>query len=116
MRMKIFSERTARPPLSTARAWTCLLLNVVICPGLGSLIARRWGGLPQLALALGGSAWLMVPLGRYFVELAGHPQYRPDWHPFLRETQGGLVFLLAGWVWSILTSLSVLWQARKARF
>ena len=113
MRMKTFSERTARRPLSRTQAWTYLLLNAVVCPGLGSALGRRWGGLPQLALAWGGALWMTVPLCQYFIEWAHHWDVRPEWMDYCKAGLGGLAFFLAGWAWSILTGIGLVGQARK---
>ena len=43
-------------------AWACLLTNVVGVPGLGTLMAQRWEGVPQLTLAIAGGVlmeWLV---------------------------------------------------------
>jgi hypothetical protein len=113
MRMKMSSERNARPPVSRARAWSYLLINVLVCPGLGSALAKRWGGLPQLALAFGGAIWMTVPLGQFFMEWAQHWELRPEWQSYFKAGLGGVVCFLLGWLWSILTSIAVLREVPK---
>ena len=111
--MKTSSPRNARRPLSRAQAWTYLLLNALVCPGLGSVLGRRWGGLPQLALAWGGALWMMVPLSQYFMEWARHLAERPEWFDYFKAGLGGLAFFLTGWAWSILTGIGLVRQAQK---
>ena len=47
--------------MDEARAWTSLMTNLLVLPGLGSLLAGRRAGWPQAALALAGFA-LSTPI------------------------------------------------------
>ena len=112
--MKIFSEPSARPPLKLAKAWTCLFVNALVCPGLGSVMGRRWIGLPQLVLAWGGAIWMALPMGRYFSDWVANLEHQPDWRPYFQTALAGLAFFLAAWVWSIGTGILLVRSARHA--
>ena len=61
--MSRLGERWARARGTEDFAWACLLTNVVGVPGLGTLMAQRWEGVPQLALAIAGGVlitWWLV--------------------------------------------------------
>ncbi len=113
MPMRIFSGPSAPPSLSRSKAWTCLLVNALLCPGLGSLMARRFSGFPQLLLALAGAGWMVVPLVQYFGAWLQHLELQPDWRPYANTLLGGLLLFVAAWAWSILTGLWVLHLARR---
>ena len=111
----MFTQQNARPPLSRSKAWTCLLINAAVCPGLGSLMARRLSGLPQLVLSWGGAIWMVVPLVRYFIDWLRLLQEPPEWRRYLQTGLGGLAFFLAGWFWAILTGVLLMRQARRIK-
>ena len=105
--------RTARP-LSRARAWTCVLTNQCATPGLGSLMARRvFAGIGQLLLALAGFVlivgWMFELFRRVFLQQLGDP-VPPDSSGWMWKW--GLLFFVASWLWSLVTSLSLLRQAK----
>ncbi|MGA2786660.1 MAG: hypothetical protein ABSF60_03955, partial [Verrucomicrobiota bacterium] len=105
--------RTIRP-ISRARAWTCILTNLCATPGLGSLMARRvLAGTGQLLLALAGFVlivgWIFELCYSVYLQQLGNP-VPPDSSGWLWKW--GLLLFGAGWVWSLVTSLSLLRQAK----
>ena len=105
--------RTTRP-LSRARAWTCVLTNQAATPGLGSLMARRFiVGTGQLLLALAGFVlimiWMFPLLHRVTMEQLGEP-VPPKASGWMGKW--GLICFGASWLWSLVTSLSLLRQAK----
>jgi hypothetical protein len=107
-----------RKPLSETRAWSCLLVNQLATPGLGSMMGGRYiSGLCQLLLALGGCGLILIWLWKNFYSLAFQPLTGPE----STTTPGsygwfgkwGLLCLVASWVWSGITSLSLLRQAKR---
>ncbi len=112
--MKMFSGRNAHRPLSPAKAWTCLLINALVCPGVGSLIARRLSGWPQLGLALGGAFWVAIAILRYFTAYLQLLQAPPDSPTYWHRGLMGAGLLLGAWVWSIATGLALLREAKRA--
>jgi len=105
--------RPARP-LSRARLASCILINLAATPGLGSLIARRlWAGTGQLLLALAGfgliTGWMCVAF--YRAILQGMDEPAPT-TPIAWMWKWGAVCFGASWLWSLVTSLSLLRQMK----
>jgi len=105
-------------PLDRDRARAALLVNQLATPGLGSLMAGRWlVGAGQLLLACAGfglfAGWLVHVLVAYYslmfsAESAGQPRLHHGlW-------KAGVALFSAAWLWSLVTSLSLLRQARRA--
>ena len=101
-------------PLSRARAWTCLLTNLAATPGLGSLMGRRiFAGVGQLVVAVAGFllivGWMSKLCYRIFLEQLGErvPQNSSGW-----MLKWGMIFFGAGWLWSLVTSVSLLLRAK----
>ena len=102
-------------PLNRAKARNAALLNQFATPGLGSLMAGRWlAGTGQLALAVAGFIFILV----WFVKII-IPYYRlmfGDSAPGpINWWTGGLgagLFALS-WIWSLVTSLSLLREASR---
>jgi hypothetical protein len=110
--MKIFS---AGKTLSPAAARNCFLMNQFATPGLGSLMGGRLiPGLGQLALALAGFGlvmlWFVKTMKEYY-SLMGEdaPSISSSYTRFLLA---GAMLFVASWLWSLLTSLSLMKQAK----
>lgn len=109
--MKIFS---AAKTLDPAAARNCFLMNQFATPGLGSLMGGRIiAGLGQLLLALIGFAlvlvWFLRTMKEYYGLMSGDVQEVSYSRYFL----AGALFFAASWLWSLVTSLSLLRQAKK---
>jgi hypothetical protein len=113
--MKPFSRRQPLKPLSRSTARNSALINQFATPGLGSLLAGRYvAGVGQLLLALAGFglilAWFAALMIGIYGEIQGNaPGKSVGW---LGEL-GALTFGGA-WVWALLTSLSILREARES--
>jgi 4a-hydroxytetrahydrobiopterin dehydratase len=107
---------SARKKVSRSQARNAALLNQLGTPGLGSLLAGRYveGGL-QLLLFLGGFVlfcmWAFRSLAQY---------YQMMFNDAPKTAPGNVSLALAGvgicalaWVWSLMTSLSLLRAASK---
>ncbi len=97
------------------KAWTCLLVNAFVCPGLGSLMGKRWSGIPQLILAWGGGLWMIWTLVRYlhsYIQALGEP---PPGGDYRDAALGGLCFFSAGWLWSVATGFGLVWRTKGTK-
>jgi 4a-hydroxytetrahydrobiopterin dehydratase len=103
-------------PLTRARAMTCAMTNQLGVPGLGSLMGKRWiAGSGQLILCGAGCLllliWFFKIIFRYYGLMVGDEQAAPA--GWLGATGG--ILLAASWVWSAVTSFSLLREASKGR-
>ena len=101
-------------PLSRARITSCILINLVATPGLGSLIARRfWAGTGQLLLALAGfmmiAVWFFEVMFQYYGQISGDVQP----HPVGWIGEWGAILFAVSWLWSLVTSISLLREASR---
>ena len=89
-------------------------MNLLVLPGLGSVLARRRiAGASQLLLTTVGagmSIWWLIVLTRQWAQDGYFPWDGGD--DFRIGVTGVLVFAVA-WVWSLVTSLSVLRAAKR---
>ncbi|MFO1500355.1 MAG: hypothetical protein U1G07_18550 [Verrucomicrobiota bacterium] len=103
--MKISSgEPTASS--ERAKAWPCLITNLLVLPGLGSLMVKRRVGYAQMLLSLAGFGVTLWYLVRIVLIWAREFQL-PDDPSLYRNAILGIVVFLAGWVWSLFTSLAI---------
>ena len=112
--MKPSSHRHNRKPLSAAAARNAVLLNLLATPGLGTLMAgRRVVGIGQLVLALAGFGfivvWFVALLRQYYGLITGDAPLTPV--TWLAQAGAGLFF--AAWCWSLVTSISLIREARR---
>jgi hypothetical protein len=109
--MKTFS---AGKPLDRTTARNSFLVNQFATPGLGSLMARRYiAGAGQLLLALIGFglvvAWFIAMMLRLYQQVEGDSASGSS--AWLGEA--GAVTFAASWLWSLVTSLSLMREARE---
>ena len=98
-----------RPPLTVTRAWTYLGINLFATPGLGSYMGgRKAAGAGQLCFSVAGflliTAWLFKTFyGVVSAEMNGTDSVAPAaiWW------QAGTFFFALAWVWSLVTSISL---------
>ena len=94
-------------------AWGFLVTNLMVLPGMGSVLAGRKVGYLQAPLALGGMVLTLtfaVLYVREWIRLRILPP--PDWH-LLRIGLIGLLLFLLGWCWALFTSLDLLSKAKE---
>jgi hypothetical protein len=106
-------ERWMRARGTEDFAWACLLTNVVGVPGLGTLMAERWEGVPQLALAIAGGVLITWWLIAFTIAEVRTMELPPPGGPALGLVLWGLVFFTAGWLWALASSLAVFRAARR---
>jgi 4a-hydroxytetrahydrobiopterin dehydratase len=109
--MKLFSPKGR--PLNRATAKNATFLNLLATPGLGSLLGRRWiAGGGQLVLAVAGFTlvvvWFCKEMIPYYGLMFGDA---PPQLPGLKMLAAGAILFVVAWVWSAVTSLSLLREA-----
>ena len=111
--MKPFS---APKKISHAKARNAALLNQLATPGLGSLLAGRWlAGTGQLLVFLAGfviyCAWTLKYLAAYYNLMYSEAPTQTANLKWMLWTGVGLC--VAGWLWSLVTSISLMRTASK---
>lgn len=107
-------------------AWTFLLVNAAVLPGLGSIAAKRKVGFVQAAMALSGVGLTMFFAGWLFLHQFQRDPALPapesyaeafEWDEhkaFYFTGLAGMGLVAAAWAWSVLTAFSVIRQTRRA--
>ena len=110
--MKIFSALRNPPVLDRAGAQTCLVLNLLGLPGLGSALAGKRTGLLQMLFALAGmglSIFWVILFIREWVQTQTFPS---DGGRDLMTGVVGVLLFAVGWFWSLVTGLRIVQRAR----
>jgi hypothetical protein len=104
---------SSRPPilLTHRRLMTCILINQLATPGLGTLMARRViSGTCQLLLALAGCALILVWMFEFFYDMVQRELvYGQHSQPAPWIVRLGMILFGASWFWSLFSSAS-LWR------
>jgi 4a-hydroxytetrahydrobiopterin dehydratase len=105
------------PILTRKKTVTCVLMNLLATPGLGSVMAHRWfAGIGQLILSLAGFVLIMVwffklVVVQFYGQINGNVVVQPvGWIGLT----GAILFAIA-WFWSLVTSFSISQEAEKGR-
>jgi len=96
------------------RAWACFVSNVLVLPGLGSLLAGRRSGWLQAALALLGFALTVVWLGWFVSAWSSTGGFPLDGGPYLPAGVLGVLLFGLSWVWGLVTALRLVREAGRA--
>lgn len=112
--MKLFSPSGTPPSRATAR--NAVLLNLLATPGLGSLLGRRWiAGGGQLIMAVAGFSlfvvWFVKEMFQYYGQISGNVEV----HPIGIFLESGLFLFGIAWLWSAVTSFSLLRESAAGR-
>lgn len=114
MPMKPSFLQPRRKPVDPAGARNAALVNQCATPGLGSLMAGRLiAGSGQLALAVAGFVlvvvWFFKVMIQYYGQITGDVQPHPvGWIGIT-----GAILFVASWFWSLVTSISLFFEARR---
>jgi 4a-hydroxytetrahydrobiopterin dehydratase len=101
-----------------ARARNAALMNLLATPGLGSLMAGRIvEGILQLLLALAGFAfvvvWFWTTMKNYYGQMfVGEEKEIIQHSAPLNILIFGVTFFALAWIWSLITSLSLMRRAK----
>lgn len=108
--MKIFSGGKL---LNQATARNCFLVNQFATPGLGSLMGGRIAaGIGQLLLAFLGAGLVIYWVFKTFAEEFNLPDMETP-ISYAKWGLSGALFFIASWLWSLLTSISMMRQAKE---
>jgi len=98
-----------------ARAWASLMTNLLVLPGLGSLLAGRRAGWPQAAVALVGFVLSTIWLAWFVVAWWRTGSFPLDGGPYLPMGLLGVFLFAVSWVWGLVTGLAVVGESRALR-
>ena len=112
MRMKT-SSSAKRLDYTAAR--NCFLVNQLATPGLGSLMAGRIvPGIGQITVAVAGfalvTAWFVLTMIQTYRQVTSDAPARS----FGEFGAAGALVFAAAWLWSLVTSLGMLREAKTA--
>ena len=114
---KIYREDQLTP----ANARTLLIVNLVACPGIGTIMAGRRIGYVQAAAMVGGMCMLLAFVAVYFkaaTQVLANPfSSEEQWWSMLRRASwmgiGGLGVCIIAWLWGLATGLSLIRSAKE---
>ncbi|MSR64444.1 MAG: hypothetical protein EXS18_01535 [Verrucomicrobiae bacterium] len=113
--MRIPLSEIKNKPLDEPAAWSCLVANLVVLPGLGTVIAGKRVGYIQATLAVIGMA-LTLSWSVWFFVTWSRTKTAPmnlEWHLIVGAI-GAVIFLVA-WLWAFVGGWNALRQVRAAK-
>lgn len=101
--------------LTEGRAWACLMTNVLVLPGAGTLAAgRRLAGLVQAVLALLGFVMVCAWMVSWLQEMARTATLPTGLGPHAGLGLFGLLLAVVSWAWGLVSGLAIVREARES--
>ena len=110
--MKTSSGAPDPPRVDRSKAWSCLVTNLLVLPGLGSIMGGHKVGYLQILLALVGFVVTLIALIR-IVYLWAQEFLLPNDPGLYYSAMIGMAVFLISWTWSLLTSLAIFRRANE---
>lgn len=111
--MRLLGAFRRRVGNDEAVAWGGLVANLLVLPGLGSLLVGRKVGWIQATLALGGFVLTLVWLVSFVRAWLSLGEFPLDAGPEMTTGLFGIALFGVALLWSLGTSLSVAWRAGR---
>jgi hypothetical protein len=100
---------------SQSKAWACLMTNVLVLPGLGTLAGgRRATGLVQAVLSLVGVVLACVWLFAFVMTVVRTSELPSDLGRYGGLGMFGLLLAIVSWVWGLASGLTLVREAKQA--
>ncbi|MHB8522557.1 MAG: hypothetical protein ACYDH9_17610 [Limisphaerales bacterium] len=109
--MKISSAPELPKSIARAKAKNYLILNLLACPGLGTVLAGRRVGYPQLAAAVAGFGLIFGWFVWFFATIFTRFDYPESGHWNWSVLVCGSLLFGGAWFWSLFSSLAILKEA-----
>ena len=115
-----FSGLPGPRPRKRPNAWVCVAINLLAFPGMGTVMAGRRVGWIQAAIMLAGfclaMAFMLVFIASAWQAImtqdASHLE--EQLRPHARAGGLGLILSAIAWCWSLVSSIAIIRDARKA--
>jgi hypothetical protein len=112
--LRAFREAWVHRRLDETLAWSALATNLLVLPGLGSIMARRRvSGVLQAVLALAGTGLALYWLVSFVRLWSAEGSFPMDGGEDFGLGLSGVGIFGLGWLWSLVTSLLVLREVRR---
>jgi hypothetical protein len=109
-----FSEIAPSDGISRNAAWGCVVSNLVL-PGLGTFLAhRRVAGVLQLVVSQAGFALSLLWAILFVPDWVRQGSFPGDVTPHLALGLIGAAMFLLAWIWSVASSVGILYTSRKS--
>ena len=101
--------------LDKTKARICVTLNLLVLPGLGTIIAGRRSGWLQAVLALVGFGLNIAWALWFFARFLRSEELPEDLTAHVWLALTGVALFLVAWLWTLASSLQILREARTTK-
>lgn len=101
--------------LDKSKVTALILVNQLVTPGAGSLIAGRWVGYPQLALATAGTIFICLFFFGFMADLWKLGDIPDGGGRYGTLGKVGAVTFAISWFWTLATSVSMFREAARKK-
>jgi hypothetical protein len=111
--MSLFSTGRTNLPFNRAAAWGYAAANLLLWPGLGTALAKRWTGLVLMGVSAAGVVMVLAGFiglyGRWFTQLEF-----PGWRDrYMLILLAGLALFVLTWLLSLFSSISIILEGKR---
>ena len=101
--------------LDKSKVSALIMVNQLVTPGAGSLIAGRWVGYPQIALATTGTIFICLFFFGFMADLWRLGEIPGDGGRYATLGKLGAVTFVISWFWTLITSISMFREAARMK-
>lgn len=101
--------------LDKSKVTALILVNQLVTPGAGSLIAGRWVGYPQLALATTGTLFICLFFFGFMADTWNLGRAPSEFGRYGPWGKIGVVTFAISWFWTLATSISMFREAARKK-
>ena len=111
--MKTSSVPRSCSAIDRPTAWACLLANLLVLPGLGSVTVGRRSGYAQAALALTGVGLTLFWCGWVVIQWKRSGQLPETVGPYFWTALAGIGLFALAWSWALVSSIRLLLSSHQ---
>lgn len=101
--------------LDKSKVSALIMVNQLVTPGAGSLIAGRWVGYPQIALATTGTIFICMFFFGYMADTWNLGEAPTEFGRYGTWGEIGVVTFAVSWFWTLITSVSMYREAARKK-
>ncbi|MEI7730101.1 MAG: hypothetical protein WCO56_11050 [Verrucomicrobiota bacterium] len=105
--MNQWLTRNPDHPLDRSKAWACAAVNLLLWPGMGTIVAKRLTGLVQMGVSGAGVVMVLISFAWFCLQWLNSTQVPSFTGREIRFGLAGVALFVLAWIWSAFSSITI---------